>query len=153
MHMVLIKSTPEKKREVFESSDFYRKVWKYKDIKILEKHVDIMKYIWPGYIRNYGWTEDSMWIEVLKIKGIPASEFEHTEEFVKKIYNFCLDNIEKTSPYAHYDWVLSNIIIDGDHMYLVDWDNVDIYDKEEIQKKLISDLTSAFGEKFDPTSI
>ena len=49
----------------------------------------------------------------------------------------------------HYDWVLSNILIDGDNMYLVDWDNVAIKKPVEIHDKLEADLRSAFGEKFD----
>ena len=52
-------------------------------------------------------------------------------------------------PYAHYDWVLSNILLDGDNTYLVDWDNVGIYSPQEIQTKMESDLRSAFGEKYD----
>jgi aminoglycoside phosphotransferase len=151
--MVLIKSTPERNRQVFELDDCYRKVWGFKDLKVLEKHVDIMKYLWPDYIQRYGWTDDTMWIDVKKITGVSASNYEHTDEFVKKIYNFCLDNIKKTTPYAHYDWVLSNIIIDGDQISLIDWDNVGIYTEEEIFKKLHADLKSAFGDKFDPTSI
>jgi hypothetical protein len=32
---------------------------------------------------------------------------------------------------------------------MVDWDNIGIYSKEQIMNKLHSDLTSAFGDKFD----
>jgi len=151
--MVLIKSTPEKKRKVFELDDCYRKTWDFKDVQTLEKHVSIMKGIWPDYILRYGWTDDTMWIDFKKINGTEASKLEHTKEFVKKVYEFCLENIKKTSPYAHYDWVLSNIIVNGDEMFLIDWDNVGIYSYEDVQKKLLSDLKSAFGDKFDPTSI
>ncbi len=153
MHMELIKSTPEKKRSVFELEDCFRKVWEYKDVALLEKHVSIMKGIWPEYVLRYGWTDNTMWLDIKKVQGIEASKLEHTDEFMKKVYNFCLENIKKTAPYAHYDWVLSNIIVDGDNMFLVDWDNVGIYTYEDIHKKLISDLKSAFGEKFDPASI
>jgi hypothetical protein len=45
--------------------------------------------------------------------------------------------------------VLSNILLDGDNTYLVDWDNVGIYSPQEIQTKMESDLRSAFGEKYD----
>ena len=65
------------------------------------------------------------------------------------IRDSCIDSIQQTSPYVHYDWVLSNILIDGDNMYLVDWDNIGIRNPLEIHDKLESDLRSAFGEKFD----
>jgi len=45
--------------------------------------------------------------------------------------------------------VLSNILIDGDNMYLIDWDNVGLHEPLDIHKKLDSDLRSAFGEKYD----
>ena len=48
---------------------------------------------------------------------------------------------------------LSNIIVDGENMYMVDWDNVGIYPTVQIYEKLKSDLQSAFGDLFDPSSI
>ena len=90
-----------------------------------------------------------MWIEYHIVPGIPANTFEHTPEFVKRIYEFCIDSVKQTRPYVHYDWVLSNIMIDGDNIYLVDWDNVGLYKEKEIMDKMYSDLRSAFGEKFD----
>ena len=44
-------------------------------------------------------------------------------------------------------------MIDGDNMYMVDWDNVGLYSEEQIMTKLHSDLKSAFGDKFDPASL
>jgi RIO-like serine/threonine protein kinase len=84
---------------------------------------------------------------------VPANTFPHTKEFIDKIYNFCINNINTTSPYAHGDWVLSNILIDDDDIHIIDWDNVGIYSPTEILEKLHSDLKSAFGDKFDPPSI
>lgn len=44
-------------------------------------------------------------------------------------------------------------MIDGDKMYMVDWDNVGLYNEDQIMTKLHADLTSAFGDKFDPASL
>lgn len=151
--MKLVKHTPDKHRSVYELEDCYRKVWHVKDREILEKHVSIMNDLMPGYVLNYGYTRDEMWLDVKKIEGTTANTFEHTPEFVERIYKFCLDNIEQTYPYAHYDWVLSNMIINNNNIQLIDWDNVGIYSKEEIMKKLHADLKSAFGDKFDPAGI
>jgi hypothetical protein len=35
-------------------------------------------------------------------------------------------------------------------MYMIDWDNVGLYNEKQIIDKLHADLTSAFGDKFDP---
>jgi hypothetical protein len=147
--MMLIKENKEKGRKVYELSDRFRKVWITVEPERLEQHVVIMNKILPGYVINWGSEETSQFLDVKKVLGTPASKFEHTPEFIKKVYNFCLDNIEETSPYAHFDWVLSNIMVDGDKMRMVDWDNIGIYSKEQIMNKLHSDLTSAFGDKFD----
>ena len=79
-----------------------------------------------------------------------ANTFEHTPRVCKKrIYEFCIDSVKQTRSYVHYDWVLSNIMIDGDNIYLVDWDNVGLYEEKEIMDKMYSDLRALFGEKFD----
>jgi RIO-like serine/threonine protein kinase len=90
-----------------------------------------------------------MWIDYKIILGKPASGFIHSDEFIKKIYNFCLSNIRETYPYVHGDWVLSNIIIHEDNIKMCDWDNLNIYPREDIIIKLHKDLESSFGDKFN----
>lgn len=154
MHMELIKHNEQKKRSVYKIDGDYKKIWHFKDISWLDNHIGLLDMFAPGLVKMHGWTEDKMWILMNNVSGIPASNFEQTEEFVKKIYNFCLKNIEDTAPYAHGDWVLSNIIVNGDELKLVDWDNLNIYPKKQIKKKLIQDMEKAFGSKFnDATSI
>lgn len=142
--MVLVKQNKEKHRSVFFDGENYVKVWEHKTSTWVSEHVTILNNLVPGYVINFG----NNWIKFKTEPGTPASEFDHTEEFIKRIYNFCLEQIEYTLPYAHGDWVLSNIIINGDSIVMVDWDNVGIYPKDEIYKKLHSDLKSAFGEKY-----
>jgi tRNA A-37 threonylcarbamoyl transferase component Bud32 len=48
----------------------------------------------------------------------------------------------------HGDWTLSNIIINGDTMTMVDWDNLGSYPVDQVYKKLQSDLKSAFGDLY-----
>ena len=89
-----------------------------------------------------------MWIDTNKIEGELASTFEHTPDFVKRIENFCLNHyFTKTKPYAHGDWVLSNMIIRDDEISLIDWDNCGIYPEPQILHKMQLDLKSAFGDK------
>jgi RIO-like serine/threonine protein kinase len=147
--MELVKINKEKHRRVFKMDNCYKKVWHFVDKDWLENHVDILEEINPGYILSHGIKDGTMFVCYNIVPGIPANTFEHTKEFVQKIYDFCINNINETAPYAHGDWVLSNILIDGDNMRMVDWDNVDIYPPEMILEKLDSDLQSAFGDKFE----
>lgn len=147
--MKLIKVNKEKQRRVYKGNGFYRKEWLFEDLEYFEEHIDIMEELRPGYILNSGCASGKMFVEVKEIAGVPANTFEHTNEFIKKIYNFCLNNIEETQPYAHGDWVLSNIIIDGNNIEMVDWDNVGIYQPNIAIEKMHNDLHSAFGDKFN----
>ena len=147
--MELIKKNTDKKREVYKLDDRYRKVWYVDDEFALEEHVSILDKVIPGYVIDYGVTQNSMFIDYHIVPGKPANKVPHTPEFFKRIYNFCHETLDQTLPYAHYDWVLSNIMLDGNNTYLVDWDNVGIYSPEEIQTKMESDLRSAFGERYD----
>ena len=147
--MVLIKENKIKNRKVYKLPDRYRKEWSIIDFTRLENHVKIMNKIKPGYVIDYGQTKDIMWLEVAEIKGTLASTVLHTSDFINQITAFCLESIRKTAPYAHGDWVLSNIIIDdANQFHLIDWDNVDIYPMNSVLQKLSKDLKSAFGDKF-----
>lgn len=147
--MELIKENKEKFRSVWKlPNGNIRKYWYNKQPGWIEEHVDLLRNIVPNYVVDHGHDQSSVWLDMFSVKGISANTIPHTEDFIKKIYQFCLDNIKATSPYAHGDWVLSNIIIDGETMSMCDWDNLNIYSKDEVIKKLKNDLRSAFGEKF-----
>lgn len=153
--MDLIKDNKENSRQVWKFPDFYRKTWQCKpehnpDEAALEEHLDILEKLMPGFVITHGVTTESLYIDYKIIPGIPANTFPITEQFIDKIYNFCINHINYTSPYAHGDWQLSNILIDGNNIQIVDWDNVGIYSPQEIIEKLHSDLKSSFGDKFTP---
>ena len=153
--MELIKENLEKKRRVYFCGDRYRKVWEDKADWIYT-HVKILERVVPGYVLGY----NNDYIEYAVIDGIVADSMEHTDEFIKQVYAFCLENIAATKPWVHGDWVLSNIIVQPDgRMAMIDWDNLGMYRETDYMKKLHRDLHSAFGDKFfeiikhDPTSI
>lgn len=140
--MELVKENKAKGRKVYFCGDRYRKVWENK-IDWIYSHVKILNRVTPDYVIDYG----NDYIDYKVIEGITANTVEHTDKFINKIYNFCLENIKATKPWVHGDWVLSNIIIQPDDtMILIDWDNVGIYREEEYLSKLHTDLISAFGE-------
>ena len=140
--MELVKENKAKGRKVYFCGDRYRKVWENK-IDWIYTHVKILNRVMPGFVIDYG----NDYIDYKVIEGVTANTVEHTDKFINKIYNFCLENIKATKPWIHGDWVLSNIIIQSDDtMVMIDWDNIGIYREEEYLNKLHTDLISAFGE-------
>ena len=146
--MILVKENKKKGRKVYALEDRFRKVWAVVNETKLKRQVTIMNRILPGYILDWGVEETTQFIDVIKVPGITANKFEHTPEFIKKVHEFCLHNIKETYPYAHFDWVLSNILVDGDTMHMIDWDNVNRYTRAQSKHKLNSDLKKSFGEKY-----
>jgi RIO-like serine/threonine protein kinase len=142
--MKKIRENKEKQRTVYFCEDRYRKVWGNNTFEWINRHVKLLDRVVPGFVLGYG----NDYIEYKIIEGTTANVFEHTEEFVRKIYAFCLENIKSTAPWVHGDWTLSNIVIRPDgSMVMIDWDNLGMYREEEYMKKLHSDLISAFGEE------
>lgn len=146
--MVLIKENIVKKRSVYKGDTFIRKYWHDQNEQWIDSHIKILEQLIPGYVLSSGKDDTGCYINFKILPGKCANEFEHTDAFVKKIYEFCLKNIEETKPYAHGDWVLSNMFIDGNTVQMCDWDNVGMYSKTEIIEKIKKDLLSAFGERF-----
>lgn len=142
-------------RTVYKYKTHYRKYWNHRDTKNcsvmampINQHIDIVNNFFPEYIIGSKVLKKSMWIDYNTLPGISANKFEHTEEFIKKIKNFCIDNINKTKPYAHFDWHLGNIIINGDDMYLIDWDNIREYTDTEIDERFELCMKRNFGDKY-----
>lgn len=147
--MILIKENEDKSRAVYKLADGrYRKVWAVSDQKALDHHVELLNKFMPHWVIDSGITTQSMYIDTLPISGKTADTVEHTQAFIDKIYEFCLGNINTTFPYAHGDWSLSNIILTGEDVSIVDWDNVAISKPADVIIKLHSDLQLAFGDKF-----
>lgn len=144
--MDLVKSNTEKKRSVFFTGHSYVKAWDDICPQWIADHVKLLDKVMPGYVIEHG----GNWIEFNIIEGTLANTIEHTDEYCKSIYEFCLNQIEATKPYVHGDWVLSNMIITQDGIKMIDWDNVGIYDEQTVKEKLEKDLISAFGkERFE----
>lgn len=141
---------PADQREVWEFDELYRKKWLYKDGDWLKQHYEMLQGLCAdGYLKGIGFGDNQMWLDTNKIQGKPANTYEHTPQFIEKIQKFCLDHYyNKTKPYAHFDWDLSNIIIDGDKITLIDWDNCRIYPEGQVLDKMEADLKKGFGEKY-----
>ena len=148
--MELIKENREKQRAVFlKNETIIHKIWYDKDFAWADNHVYELEKVNPGYALQFDYDIDHVWIDFKRVAGVPASSFQHTESFIKMIHNFCHDHYKKTQPYAHGDWVLSNIIIDGDVIEMIDWDNLGKHPSFFVRRKIKSDLKSAFGGLYD----
>lgn len=144
--MELIKRNEEKKRSVFFTGHSYVKSWDDATPQWISDHVILLSKFVPGFVIEYG----GNWIEFNIVKGTPANVVPHTDEYCKLIYEYCKQQIEKTKPYVHGDWVLSNMVITDRGIRMIDWDNLGIYDEVLVQEKLEKDMISAFGkERFD----
>jgi RIO-like serine/threonine protein kinase len=147
--MDLIKENKFKKRAVFFDGQNYYKTWYFKDLLWLEHHVELLKIYAPEIYNDYSYTENTMTLKMNVIKGTLANTFKHDQDFFNKIYTACIENINTTAPYAHGDWVLSNIVITpDDKVKFIDWDNINAFPREGAIIKLHLDLESAFGDKF-----
>jgi len=142
--MELIRENKEKQRAMYFCGDRYRKVWGNISPEWIYRHVKLLDRIVPDRVLTYG----KDYIEYKIVEGTTANLREHTDEFIKQIYEFCLENIQATKPWVHGDWTLSNIVIRPDgHLVMIDWDNLGMYREEDYMNKLHNDLISAFGEK------
>ena len=143
--MELVKENKQKQRRVYKDDNRYIKVWDDVKPQWISEHVRLLNKIVPKFVDDYGIN----YIAYTKIEGVPASNVEHTTDFIKKVYQFCLDEIERTKPYVHGDWVISNIIVKPDNsLCMIDWDNIGIYPTDEYMSKLHRDLHSSFGDRF-----
>lgn len=150
---MLIKRNIKKGREVYKINNGYLKRYACNGrygLSWLENHIQDLNIVNPGYVLDYGSEKDHVWIKVKALPGKPAGEFERTDEFIKSVIEFCKRNYKETYPYAHFDWAISNILIDNNQMYLCDWDNLSkYYSEQEVQDKMYNNLYKPFGEKIN----
>lgn len=143
--MILVKENKEKRRTVYKDGDRYIKVWEDIQPRWISEHVKTLRTVCPKLVNDYG----GNWIAYNEIVGTNVSTIEQTDELIKRVYQYCLESIEKTTPYVHGDWVISNIILKPDNTFcMIDWDNIGIYSETEYMDKLHRDLHSSFGDRF-----
>ena len=148
--MELIKENIEKQRAVYrKDKDTIRKIWYNTPFEWMEEHRAMLDILNPDYVKDIGWNKDHVWMDMKLIPGTPASQFPHTKEFVKRIRNYVNEQYNSTKPYAHGDWVLSNIIINDNELHMIDWDNLGKHPNFFVKRKIKRDLKSAFGELYE----
>ena len=85
--MELVKENIEKKRKVYKLEDRYRKVWEGVHQDMMEEHVAVLNVVMEGWVIDCGVTTETTWIDYHIVPGVPANTFEHTPEYIKKIYD------------------------------------------------------------------
>jgi thiamine kinase-like enzyme len=142
--MHLIKENISKKRSTYLlDNGCYRKYLDRTD-EWFVSHKKILDEVMPGYVNQIG----GGFIDLNPIEGRPCNILHPTQENIKRIYEYCIQQIYSTLPYVHGDWAPSNIIETPKGFVMVDWDNVGIYSLAEAYDKLNSDMTEAYGDLF-----
>lgn len=148
--MDLIKETKSKFREVWYDGTFYYKTWKFLDCAWLSAHIKLLNTYAHGLVAGYSCSNNSMTLKMNIVEGKLASTFDQTQEFFDKIYSACLKDLDRTKPYAHGDWVLTNMIITkNNQVKFIDWDNINLFPRKGAIIKMHLDLKSAFGDNFE----
>ena len=116
-------------RKIEKLKDRYRKTWYGEDpeqklgTKNLYEHIRLLNKFNPGYVLDYNLNDKEMVIDYKILPGIRMGDINYDDEFKEKIYNYCSSHILSTWPYAYFEWNPWNILIDGDSIHLIDWDN------------------------------
>ena len=116
-------------RKIEKLKDRYRKTWYGEDpeqklgTKNLYEHIRLLNKFNPGYVLDYNLNDKEMVIDYKILPGIRMGDINYDDEFKEKIYNYCSSHIVSTWPYAYFEWNPWNILIDGDSIHLIDWDN------------------------------
>ena len=116
-------------RKIEKLKDRYRKTWYGEDpeqklgTKNLYEHIRLLNKFNPGYVLDYNLNDKEMVIDYKILPGIRMGDINYDDDFKEKIYNYCSSHILSTWPYAYFEWNPWNILIDGDSIHLIDWDN------------------------------
>ena len=126
---VIYQENTKHNRKIIRLEDRYRKIW-YGDnpqeklgTKNLNEHVRLLNKFMPGYILDYGLSDKVMVIDYKILPGKRLGDIGYDDEQKQNIYDYCSSHIVSTWPYAYFEWNPWNILIDGDSLYLIDWDN------------------------------
>lgn|GEM_PF-3091181 len=126
---VIYQENTKHNRKIIRLEDRYRKIW-YGDnpqeklgTKNLNEHVRLLNKFMPGYVLDYGLSDEVMVIDYKILPGKRLGDIGYDDEQKENIYDYCSSHIVSTWPYAYFEWNPWNILIDGDSLYLIDWDN------------------------------
>ena len=146
--MILLKTNKKHSSEIYQAENFYLKKFYKWDSAHLQRHAKLLHIFNPGYLIDYGNSSDYMWTKVKKLEGIPAREFEQTDEFVCNIMQYCINHYKKTYPYAHMEWSLNHIFIRDNDIQICDWDHFGIYPPKEVWQVMHRMFDQMFGKKY-----
>ena len=142
--MNLVKENISKNRKTYLlDNGFYRKYLDKPNHWFVD-HNQILDRLMPGYVHQIG----EGFIDLNPVTGTPCNLLEPTKENIKRIYEYCIQQIYNTLPYVHGDWAPSNIIETDKGFVMIDWDNVGIYPLTQAYDKLNQDMIEAYGDLF-----
>jgi hypothetical protein len=117
----------------------------YYDLKWVQQHVECLSCVNPGYVINSGVEDDLAFIEYRYIEGMTLGDWSRltyssslikVEEMWRRVGIFWVDEIERTYPFAHWDWTSGNTIITPDDaLVMIDWDQLKISDIKDTRDR------------------
>jgi hypothetical protein len=143
--MVLVKENIRKNRSTYLLDNGCYRKYLDRDINWFIEHKQILDKLMPGYVNSIG----EGFIDLNPKIGTPCNKLEPTEYNIKRIYQYCIKQIQSSLPYIHGDWAPSNIIETNTGFVMIDWDNVGIYSLNEAYDKLNEDMIEAYGDLFN----
>tara|TARA_B100000989_G_C19444634_1_gene428907 strand:+ start:200 stop:856 length:657 start_codon:yes stop_codon:yes gene_type:complete len=164
--LIKVGSTTNKVQKTFKIGNRYRKEWtkgyRTRHIGWLRYHTRWLNEVKPGYLlSSHHVNNELMWCEYKEIPGIDVKKLLRDKKFTRNLNmtdfvamyrKFCLKNINDTRPYAHMDWQVDNILINGDwkdinNWDMVDWDNLGYYPPREVLEKMEQDIEESFAKE------
>ena len=126
------------------------KIFDWVNDEFYRSHIKIMKKYYRGVLVDHKKDDSSMQFTYIKIKGVNSKTVVNNNEMLTKLYYFVLKELNRTWPYYHSDWAVSNILYNEvtDKFYLIDWTTIEKgASKAECLSKINRDLREGFGEK------
>jgi len=141
-------------RKIIRLEDRYRKIWYGENpqqklgTQNLVEHVRLLNKFNPGYILDYDLNEKEMIIDYKIVPGFELDKINYDDELREKVYDYCLQHLLYTWPYAFLSWAPWNILIDGDSINLIDWDRFSYVSSNYTLENMINLLDNRFKTHF-----
>ena len=135
----------------------------FNDIKKREwykEHCRLMDKYYPGFILSRSCSGNRIILEYKEIEGnriCGDEDWEPTEPIdwsyrrIHKLYRWILSEVDKTWPYTHGDWALTNILVQSNGEFkMVDFDtfsNTSLPTMDHVINQIHTDLIKGFGKR------
>ena len=121
-----------------EERNLYVKQWNYFDLDLYTRVTSLVPIVYPDMLIDYDYTNNSMKMMFKPIQGtlLTADITQWHIDLYKEVYQWLCNDLDRTWPIVHGDWSPSNMIVNSNGYFLIDYD--DIYDAKKLLQSNIS---------------